>query len=68
MFLRKLLLAMFVLVATGGCVSTWTSIRQKNDGSYILTRNQQGCARTYGEVYRCVPKGKTLECRSIDRL
>lgn len=69
MFIRKLLLAFFAMVAVGGCASVYTSIRQNDDGTYMLTHTKQGCFRTYGEVYRCTPKGQgDLDCQSIDRL
>jgi len=56
--------ALALAVATAfmaACGSTYTSMRQLDDGSYLLTENAEGFWRVAGHVYRCTRRA-TSSC------
>lgn len=50
-----------------GCSVAYTSIREQEDGSYILTESRSRAFKVQGQVYRCIAAGEKLTCQLIAR-
>lgn len=49
-----------------GCVTTFTSIEPREDGSYTLTRVKQGVFYIGSSVYHCTASEDSLSCETIN--
>ena len=69
--MKNLLLAgvVFLNVLLSGCASIYTSIEQNKDGTYTLTKTEQGFNSLTGSVLNCKEiNEKSMECTEIDDL
>ena len=62
-FIRAGLLC--VALSLVGCQSFYTSIERAEDGSYILTRINQGFLTVWSSVERCEVSGDRLKCTQV---
>ncbi len=61
----KLLALIALALFVGGCQSFYTSIERAEDGTYTLTRFNQGLLTVYGSVESCTITETRMICREI---
>lgn len=61
--------ALFALVAlaAAGCASGYRGIQPVEGGSYMVTKDQAGFMRQYGELWHCKPASDPaqLQCKKV---
>ena len=55
------------LTSVAGCSVAYTSIREQEDGTYILTESKARAFKVQGQVYRCSAEGEKMTCQLIAR-
>jgi uncharacterized protein YceK len=68
---RNLILVGFIFInmLLLGCASVYTGIEKNQDGTYTLTKSQQGFMSLTGSVLNCKEVNeKSIECNKIDDL
>lgn len=65
--MKKLVLALTLVVTASACGTPFIGIRAMEDGSYMITRTKRGLIRSQGVVERCVPNAEQMLCQLIDR-
>ncbi len=67
--MTKLIRAGLLCVAFSlvGCQGFYTSIERAEDGSYTLTRIEQGFLTVSGSVERCEASGDVFKCKRVAR-
>ncbi len=64
--MKRYLLAILALSAlVSGCATSYTSIRQVQGNTYMVTRVQQGLFSVSSDLLRCEANGPAMACTQV---